>query len=75
MRIHLYVHTRILLKCCRVGFFFLLNYSHRQLFARAQNPRGKSLEIYMKKAGVASYLPIEQTHNDRLSGWAKPTLF
>lgn len=45
-----------------VGFFFLFNYSCRQLFARALNPRGKSLEIYMKKAGIPSYLPIEHTH-------------
>lgn len=48
------------------------NYSCRQLFARALNPRGKSQEIYMKKAGVPSYLPIEYTHSDRLFGWARP---
>lgn len=58
------VHWIFCLKFVEFGvcFFFLFNYSCRQLFARALNPRGKSLEIYMKKAGILSYLPIEQTH-------------
>lgn len=65
----------ILFKFCRVSPPPSFNYSCRQLFARALKPSGKSLEIYMKKAGVPSYLPIEHTHSDRLFGWAKPILF